>query len=161
MIKRAMSIAERRLNALPRSAESDDLAWAAQWMDRDPSDLLLEFSRMVKAGERIPNPLLLWLADAAEASMVKSPESRGNELLLELGLKRREGRPPTKLPRPSLLRIERWNGGHTPRTIRQLAMKYGVSVGAVQAQLNKKTANPGEIAELLRGLNLVRRRIKL
>lgn len=150
-------VARHRLEAMSRSTESDDLAWAATWMVRDPTLLLLEFARMVKACERVPSPLMRWLADAAEASMLKSAESRGDELLIELGLKLREGRPRRILPPAGLLRIEHRS---SRQTLRALAKKYGVSIGTVHARLREGKATRAEVDGLLRGAALIRLHLK-
>ena len=149
-------IAQRRLAALPRSDASDDLLWAMNcraWAERDPPELLLEFARLAKAGERVPEPLMHWVTDAIEASMVK-PDNRGSELLIELGLKVREGRPSARLPPPRMLSLERL-------TIRALASKYGVSQATIHARLKKTKAAPAEAAALLQGLTLARSFLRL
>lgn len=160
-------IRRRRLEALPRSTDSDDLVWAATckaWIERDSARILLEFARMVKSGERVPSPLLGWLADAAEASMHKFPENQGNELLIELGLKSRGGRPSATLPPPRLLRMERASAkirGKPGATVRALAKKYGVSTSVIQHRLHESKASPATVEALLRGLLLVLQHIKL
>ena len=156
-------IAQRRLAALPRSDASDDLLWAMNcraWAERDPPELLLEFARLAKAGERVPEPLMHWVTDAIEASMVK-PDNRGSELLIELGLKVREGRPPARLPPPRMLALERRPIGRKPPTIRALAAKYSVSSAAIHAHLKKTKAAPAEVAALLQGLTLARSFLRL
>lgn len=164
---RLQMIAQSRLKALPRSDETDDLFWAATckaWASRDPALLLLEFARMVKVGERVPSPLMEWLADAAEASMLKPTESRGKELLIELGLRQRDGRPLTQAPingsNARLLRMERWAGGRQGPPIRALAKKYGVSVGTIKKRLNEAQATPAEAEALVRGYLLYCQHIK-
>ena len=164
---RLQMISQRRLEALPRFDETDDMVWAVTckaWTSRDPALLLLEFARMVKVGERVPSPLMEWLADAAEASMLKPAESRGNELLIELGLRLR-GRPLVQAPingaNARLLRMKRWAGGRRGPTIRALAKKYGVSVGTIIKRLGEAQATQAEANALVRGLALTRQYIKL
>lgn len=164
---RLQFIAQRRSEALQSSDETDDMVWAATckaWASRDPALLLLEFARMVKAGERVPSTLMEWLADAAEASMLKPAESRGKELLIELGFRQRDGRPLIQASingfNARLLRMERWAGGRQGPTIRALAKKYGVSVGTIKKRLTEAKATPAEAEALVRGYLLTRQFIK-
>ena len=95
--------------------------------------------------------------------MLKPAESRGKELLIELGF-RQDGRPLIQASingfNARLLRMERWAGGHQGPTIRALAKKYGVSVGTIKKRLTEAKATPAEAEALVRGYLLTRQYIK-
>ena len=140
-----MSIAARRLAALPDNPEADDLAFACSldWRLRDKNPaaaqrLLKQAGESLRAGERLPAPLAEWLADALKIATAESTPRQCAEMLRrKLGLPSEDGRPRKRVDPYHARLLSRLGMSQ-----RQIAQRLGVSaptVGRLLEQVHAET----------------------